>query len=75
MVNSEDTFAGLTQVQIKIYNEIRKNPNITWEGLERTLDRKQSTIAKGISVLKSKGYIERIGSNKSGHWKILGPDD
>ena len=75
MVNSEDTFAGLTLVQIKIYNEIRKNPNITWEGLERTLDRKQSTIAKGISVLKSKGYIERIGSNKSGHWKILGPDD
>jgi predicted HTH transcriptional regulator len=29
------------------------------------------TIARDIEELKSKGFIERIGSDKTGHWQIL----
>ena len=29
------------------------------------------TVQRGISSLKDKGIIERIGSNKKGYWKII----
>ena len=31
----------------------------------------KTTIDKGISELKKKGYIERVGSNKNGYWNVL----
>jgi len=32
-------------------------------------------IAKQIAKLKEKGKLRRIGSDKGGHWKILGNDE
>ena len=29
------------------------------------------TIKRNIKELKEKGYIERIGSRKTGYWKVL----
>ena len=34
----------------------------------------EPTIKRNIDVLKEKGYIERVGSKKTGHWKILKND-
>ena len=31
----------------------------------------QITIKRNIKELKESGYIERIGSKKTGYWKIL----
>jgi Predicted transcriptional regulator containing an HTH domain and an uncharacterized domain shared with the mammalian protein Schlafen len=31
----------------------------------------KTTIDNGIASLKKHGYIERIGSNKTGYWKVL----
>ena len=55
----------------RILAEIRNNPNITKQHLAETLKLGKTTIDKGIAVLKKYGYIERIGSNKSGYWKVL----
>lgn len=51
--------------------EVRNNPNITKMRLTEILKLGKTTIDKGIAVLKKYGYIERIGSNKSGYWKVL----
>ena len=31
----------------------------------------KTTVDKGITVLKQRGFIQRVGSNKSGYWKAL----
>lgn len=50
---------------------MRKNPSITREELSQALGRALATIRRKISELKEKGYIERVGSDKKGFWKIL----
>ncbi len=61
----------LTEIQNKILVEIRNNPNVTKARLIEILLVGKITIDKGMSVLKKRGYIERVGSNKSGYWKML----
>ena len=60
----------LNATQNKILLEIRNNPNITQPQLGVKLGFGKTTIQNGISALKKKGYIERIGSNKDGYWKV-----
>ena len=62
---------SLTNTQNRILTEIRNNPNITKARLIEILPVGKTTIDKGMSILKKKGYIERIGSNKSGYWNVL----
>ena len=31
----------------------------------------KTTVDNTISILKKKGFIERVGSNKTGYWKVL----
>ena len=50
---------------------MRNNPNITSSQLASILGISTTAIEKNISYLKNKGYIQRIGSNKTGYWKVL----
>jgi hypothetical protein len=43
--------------------DVRK---FNYKGLRHSV----ATVKRHIQVLKKLGYLERIGSNKSGHWKI-----
>lgn len=61
----------LTHTQGRILAELRNNPNITKPGLADKVGVGKTTIDNGISVLKKYGFIERVGSNKSGYWKVL----
>lgn len=63
--------ATLSKTQVRILAEIRNNPNITKTHIMKKLGVGKTTVDKGISVLKKSGYIERVGSNKSGYWKAL----
>lgn len=60
---------SLNDFQTRVLAEIRNNPNITKPQLMIICHLGKTFIDKIISVLKEKGYIERIGSNKSGYWK------
>lgn len=60
----------LTKSQIKVFAEIRNN-NVTKPQLEILCDLGKTSIDNALSKLKKLGYIERIGSNKNGYWKIL----
>lgn len=60
---------SLNDSQTRVLAEIRNNPNITKPQLMIIRHLGKTSIDKIVSVLKEKGYIERIGSNKSGYWK------
>lgn len=55
----------------KIISEMRDNPNITAAELHRILKVSETAVENNISFLKKHGYIERVGSKKTGYWKVL----
>ena len=61
----------LTNTQYQILLEIHNNPYITKSRLMEVLSVGKTTIDKGITALKKYGFIERIGSNKSGYWNVV----
>lgn len=63
--------AGLSEISIRIMEEMHHNPGITQPQLAEKLDVGKTTIQKNISYLKKNGFIDRVGSNKTGVWKIL----
>lgn len=61
----------LNQTRQTILSEMRNNPNITKAELSRILGISTTAIDNNISFLKKNGYIERIGSNKTGYWNVV----
>jgi len=61
----------LTHTAVRILSEIRHNPNITRPQLAKRLGRGSATISRGLASLKEQGYVGRVGSNKTGYWKVL----
>ena len=59
----------MTSNRKKILSEVRNNPNITSAQLSVILGISITAVQKNIERLRSAGYIERIGSNKSWYWK------
>lgn len=66
-----DLYFELSSTQSKIVSLMKENPRISIKELSDSTQRKIPTIKKAISLLKQKGYIERLGSNKEGLWKVL----
>ena len=50
---------------------ISDNSCVTIAGLAAMAGKSQSTVARGIKSLKESGAIERVGSDKTGYWKVL----
>lgn len=55
----------------RILEEIGKNPYITYNQLSEVIGISVTAVGNNIKYLKDNGYIERVGSNMSGYWKIL----
>lgn len=55
---------------IKILAKIRNNPNITKPQLMLKCDLGKTSTDNIIKKLKEMNYIERIGANKNGYWKV-----
>ena len=56
--------------QAKVLELIRDNPNITQPQLALKLGLGKTAIQNSIAFLKKNGFIERVGSNKLGYWKV-----
>ena len=65
----------LNDTQYRILSEIRNNPNVTKQQLAIILNKSKTTIDNGIAALREKRYIIRVGSNKTGYWKVQDPDE
>ena len=53
-----------------VFNLIKENPNITAEEIRIKLNIGIATVKRKIKMLKEKGIITRLGSDKTGSWKI-----
>ena len=61
----------LNKSQLSIIKAIRNNPNITIAELERETKLGHTAIQNNLNKLQSLSVIERVGSRKTGYWKIL----
>ena len=61
---------SLNVSQMKVLAEIRNNPNITKKELCIKCDLGKTSVDNIINYFKKINIIERIGSNKTGYWKV-----
>jgi ATP-dependent DNA helicase RecG len=66
----ENAPVKLTVTQQQILDLINANNNITREAISKTINKDLTTVRRAITKLKELKIIERIGSDKSGHWEI-----
>ncbi len=70
-VQDVDADAPLNALQGQILGLMRLTANISYDELSATIGKDRSTIMRNISKLKEAGLLQRIGSKKTGHWKVL----
>lgn len=70
-MGAENATAGISEVQRLVLAEIRNNPNVTHEQIAVSIGKGRTVVVKAIRQLREAGLIERVGSNKSGWWRVL----
>lgn len=68
---TENYTEKLNKTQIRIMELMKENPNITQKILAEKLKLSRPAITLNIKELKNKNYIERVGSDRKGYWKII----
>ena len=58
-----------------VFSLIKQNNKITANEISVKLGKSLATIKRKIKDLKDRKVIERIGSDKTGSWKILKADE
>lgn len=69
-VSENIPFKSLNNLQKSIMKLIMDKPSITQEELARLLDVNKRTIIRNFKMLIECNYIERVGANKNGYWKV-----
>ena len=54
-----------------VFEFLKLYPGTTQKNIIENLNISKRTLERIISLLKEDGYIERVGNNRSGYWKIL----
>lgn len=54
-----------------VFEFLKQYPEATQKNMIESLDISKRTLERIISQLKKNGYIERVGNNHLGYWKIL----
>ena len=62
---------NLSQKEQVVLNIINADPDVTIKGIVAATGFSRPTVTRAISILKEQSLIERIGSRKSGSWKII----
>ena len=60
----------LTDNQKRILELMRENESITHGILSKNMGVSEKTISSNIRILREAGFIERLGSDKMGKWKV-----
>ena len=63
--------SDLDEKEQLVLNEIKKNPNLSAKDISGLLNLPFRSVQRYISNLKDKGFIERVGANKNGYWKVV----
>ncbi|MCD6180052.1 MAG: winged helix-turn-helix transcriptional regulator [Bacteroidales bacterium] len=55
----------------KIIEALEKNNSLTREDLAKLTNVSSNAIKQQLAKLKKEGRIKRIGSTKTGHWRVI----
>ena len=72
-VNSENggVNSGVSLLQKQIIDFMQENPQISVVEIAKQSNQPRRTIENNVKRLKEKGIISRVGSDKTGSWKII----
>ena len=65
----------LSQTEETILSLLHEDPAYTYTSLAEKTGLSEKSIFVRLKSLKQKGIIERVGSDKRGHWKINKDED
>lgn len=54
-----------------VFSLVKQDNKITATEISSRLNISLSTVRRKIKELREQGIIERIGSDKTGHWKVI----
>jgi len=66
---------GLSDMEILILKSVAENPGISRDELAASVSKTTRTVQRYLNDLKKKNYIFRVGSSKSGYWKVVPPNE
>ena len=61
----------LSENEKRVLLELINNPSIPCETLVVELKISRRTVSRVFETLVKKGYIQRVGTNKKGYWKVI----
>ncbi len=61
----------LTENEKRVLLELIGNPAIPYDTIVLELGVSRRTVSRIFVSLVDKGYIERVGTNKKGYWKVI----
>ena len=65
----------INKTQTKILAIMRDDPNVTLQELQEQLSLGRTAIQNNVTYLRKNGIIERVGTNKSGYWRVNSKDN
>ena len=69
-INTDTDVSVNVSVKSKIIEILTQKPDITIKEMARILSVTERTIYRNIDNLKTENLIERVGSDKTGYWKV-----
>ncbi len=67
---SDTVKSNFDTVNDTVFSLIEKNKQITTKEISEKLSVSLSTVKRKLNVLKQNSNLERIGSDKTGYWRI-----
>jgi DNA-binding transcriptional ArsR family regulator len=71
-IKPKNATINLSATQKAVLEILGGNGKITADNIASDIGKDIGTIKRAIRELKEKGLLERIGSNKTGYWKVKG---
>ena len=62
---------NLNEIRRKIIVLVLNDPTLTAEKTSGHIEKSKRTAERHLKALQEKGYIERIGTDKKGNWKVI----
>ena len=67
----ENDGATLSPTQRKVLEHLRENGALSAADLANAIGKTQRTVERALAELKAKGFLARVGSDKTGYWNVL----
>ena len=61
----------MTKTEAKVLSAIKKNNYARISEIAKAIEKSDKTVSRAIKKLKELKYIERVGDDYNGYWKVL----